>query len=149
MIKNIKPRAPSFCPPTRVFTQPVTFNRNNMITCVASFRTRDFFKKSYVTKQLKWTSCRKDQGVKIRKKVQKSSFRYCRRLKGFLGGWKLSSGLLKSVPKSRVDYYVMYIKVKPELRGALEIVYGLDPSIPSGLKDKSRQITGTDALQKY
>lgn len=28
MIKNIKPRAPSFCPPTRVFTQPVTFKGN-------------------------------------------------------------------------------------------------------------------------
>ena len=43
MIKNIKPRAPSFCPPTRVFTQPVTFNRNNMITCMASLLGQGIF----------------------------------------------------------------------------------------------------------
>lgn len=42
MIKNIKPRAPSFCPPTRVFTQPVTFKGNqNRIVCVGSFKAKN------------------------------------------------------------------------------------------------------------
>lgn len=36
MIKNIKPRAPSFCPPTRVFTQPVTF-KGHQHECMDSF----------------------------------------------------------------------------------------------------------------
>lgn len=36
MMKNIKPRAPSFCPPTRVFTQPATFQeKDNKAKCVA------------------------------------------------------------------------------------------------------------------
>lgn len=31
MIKNIKPRAPSFCPPTRVFTQPFDLSSDNRL----------------------------------------------------------------------------------------------------------------------
>lgn len=69
------------------------------------------------------TSYRKQRGKKL-EKVQKSSFEHCRRLKGFLG-WEISSGLIKSVPKLRVDITVQkcYVNAESELRGALEIIY--------------------------